>query len=91
MSGLCEVCGGPINRGIVSYRRNRHCSHRCKSIAVRKIKPDELRAAAAQGMTIVAMAKRFKVQRATVVHWLERDHLHELWWSARYPRAEAAA
>jgi hypothetical protein len=80
----CEHCGRRIERGIVSYRRNRHCSHACKSATVRKIDPTSLREAATAGMTIVAMAKKFGAQRATVRKWLEQDGLWMTWWKQRY-------
>lgn len=83
----CEHCGRQITRGVVSYRRNRHCSHACKSAVVRKIDPTDLRSAALSGMSIVAMARRFHAQRATVRKWLERDGLWMTWWKQRYQAA----
>lgn len=84
MSGACERCGGPITRGVVSYRRNRHCSYACKSASVRKIDPVALREVAVTGMSILAMSKRFQTQRATIRKWLRQDGLWATWRKQRY-------
>lgn len=80
----CERCGKPILRGVVSYRKNRHCSFVCKSESTRKIDPTALRDAAIAGKSIVEMAKQFRTQRITVRKWLEQDGIWMLWWKHRY-------
>lgn len=87
----CEYCSGLILRGAVAGRRNRHCSLKCRSAGTRQIKPEALRAAVLRGETLVAMARQFRVNRATISKWLELDGLVNEWRSHRFKKHVAVA
>ncbi len=88
----CEYCRGPILRGAaVEGKRLRHCSHKCKSAATRKIAPEALREAVLAGKTVTAMAAEFQVYPATIRKWLEIDGLLSEWRRRRFKKCAVAA
>jgi hypothetical protein len=67
------------------------CSPECKAAILRKVKPEQLRAAALSGESIAAMSLRFGVNRATIRKWLEADGLLSDWSKRRYKKCAEAA
>lgn len=82
----CANCPKQVRRRPSIAGDSVFCSPACKSAALRKVKPDELREAALAGKTITAMSEEFQVNVATIRKWLAIDGLLGEWTRRRYKK-----